>query len=39
MISGDLAPLQAWLDARHGVGSFTRMFRALSSGIEPELVR
>jgi hypothetical protein len=22
MISGDLAPLQAWLDARHGPGSF-----------------
>jgi hypothetical protein len=39
MISGDLAPLQAWLDARHGPGSFTRMFRAPSSGAEPELVR
>jgi hypothetical protein len=39
MISGDLAPLEAWLDARHGPGSFTRMFRAPSSGAEPELVR
>jgi hypothetical protein len=39
MISGDLAPLQAWLDARHGPGSFARMFRAPSSGAEPELVR
>ena len=28
MISGDLAPLEAWLDARHGPGSFARMFRA-----------
>jgi hypothetical protein len=39
MISGDLAPLQAWLDARHGPGSFARMFRAPSSGAEPERVR
>jgi hypothetical protein len=39
MISGDLAPLEAWLDARHGPGSFARMFRAPSSGAEPELVR
>jgi hypothetical protein len=39
MISGDLGPLQAWLDARHGPGSFARMFRAPSSGAEPELVR
>jgi hypothetical protein len=39
MISGDLAPLQAWLDARHGAGSFARMFRAPSSGTEPGLVR
>jgi hypothetical protein len=39
MISGHLAPLQAWLDARHGPGSFARMFRAPSSGAEPERVR
>jgi hypothetical protein len=39
MISGDLAPLEAWLDARHGPGSFTRMFRAPTSGAEPGLVR
>ena len=39
MISGDLAPLEAWLDARHGPGSFARMFRAPPSGAEPELVR
>ena len=39
MISGDLAPLEAWLDARHGPGSFARMFRAPSFGAEPELVR
>jgi hypothetical protein len=39
MISGDLAALEAWLDARHGAGSFARMFRAPSFGAEPELVR
>jgi hypothetical protein len=39
MISGDLAPLEAWLDARHGPGSFARMFRAPAFGGEPELVR
>jgi hypothetical protein len=39
MISGDLAPLEAWLDARHGPGSFARMFRAPTSGAEPGLVR
>jgi hypothetical protein len=39
MISGDLPPLEAWLDARHGSGSFARMFRAPSSGTEPGLVR
>jgi hypothetical protein len=39
MISGDLAPLEAWLDARHGPGSFTRMVRAPTSGAEPGLVR
>lgn len=39
MISGDLAPLEAWLDARHGTGSFVRMFRASSYGGESELVR
>jgi hypothetical protein len=39
MISGDIAPLEAWLDARHGPGSFARMFRAPSFVGEPELVR
>src|SRR5260370_10645071 len=31
MISGELPPLEAWLDARHGPGSFARLFRAPSS--------
>jgi hypothetical protein len=39
MISGDLAPLEAWLDTRHGPDSFTRMFRTPSFNAEPELVR
>ena len=39
MISGDLAQLEAWLDARHGPGSFARMFRAPISGAEPGQVR
>jgi hypothetical protein len=39
MISGDLAPLEAWLDARHGPGSFARLFRAPSFDAEPGLVR
>jgi hypothetical protein len=39
MISGDLAPLEAWLDARHGPGSFTSMFRAPAFVADPELVR
>jgi hypothetical protein len=39
MISGDLAPLESWLDARHGPASFTRMFRAPTSGADPGLVR
>jgi hypothetical protein len=39
MISGDLTPLEAWLDARHGLGTFTRMFCGPSPGAEPELVR
>jgi len=39
MISGDLAPLEAWLDARHGSGCFVRLFRAPSAGAVPELVR
>jgi hypothetical protein len=39
MISGDLAPLDALLDARHGPGSFARMFRAPACGAEPGLVR
>ena len=39
MISGALAPLEAWLNARHGTGSFARMFRAPSFVAELELVR
>jgi hypothetical protein len=39
MISGGLAPLEAWLDTRHGPGSFATMFRAPSFAAEPELVR
>jgi hypothetical protein len=39
MISGDLPPLEAWLDARHGPGSFARMFRAPTFVAEPELVK
>jgi hypothetical protein len=39
MISGDLATLEAWLDARHGPGSFARRFRALSPGAKPDRVR
>jgi hypothetical protein len=39
MISGDLVPLEAWLDARHGAGSFAGMFRAPSFVGEPDLVR
>jgi hypothetical protein len=39
MISGDLAPLEAWLDARHGRDAFARMFRAPSSDMKPGLVR
>lgn len=39
MISGDLAPLEAWLDARHGADSFARMFRTPAFVAEPELVR
>lgn len=30
MLTGDLAPLEAWLDQRHGPGCFTRLFRAPS---------
>jgi hypothetical protein len=30
MLSGDLPPLEAWLDARHGPGCFARLFRAPS---------
>jgi hypothetical protein len=33
------APLEAWLDARHGSGSFARMFRAPAFAAEPEVVR
>jgi hypothetical protein len=32
MVSGDTAPLEAWLDARHGPGSFARLFRSPSFG-------
>jgi hypothetical protein len=39
MISGDLAPLETWLDARRGPGAFARLFRALSCDAEPDLVR
>jgi hypothetical protein len=39
MISGDLAPLETWLDARRGPDSFVRLFRAPSFGAEPDLVR
>jgi hypothetical protein len=39
VISGDLAPLEAWLDARHGPGSFARMFRSPGLADEPDLVR
>jgi hypothetical protein len=39
MISGDLAPLEAWMDVRHGPGSFARMFRAPAFVAEPGLVR
>jgi hypothetical protein len=35
MITGDITPLEAWLDAWHGPGAFARMFRAASSGAEP----
>lgn len=38
MISGDLAPLEAWLDARHGLGSFARMFRSAGFAGESGLV-
>ena len=36
MLSGDLAPLEAWLYAQHGAGAFARLFRAPSSGAVPE---
>jgi hypothetical protein len=39
MIDGDLVPLEAWLDARHGPGCFARLFRTPSSDAMPELVR
>jgi hypothetical protein len=39
MISGELAPLETWLDARHGPGAFARLFRAPSFDTVPELVR
>jgi hypothetical protein len=39
MIGGDPAPLEAWLDARQGTGSFARLFRVPSFDAEPELVR
>jgi len=39
MIGGDLASLEAWLEARRGPGSFARMFRSPGFAGEPELVR
>jgi hypothetical protein len=39
MTSGDRAPLEEWLDARHGPGCFPRLFRTPSFGPEPEPVR
>jgi hypothetical protein len=39
MISGELLPLKAWLDARHGAGCFARLFRAPSLGMETQQVR
>lgn len=39
MTSGDIAPLEAWLDARHGPGCFARLFRAPSFDAVPEPVR
>jgi hypothetical protein len=39
MISGDLAPLEAWLGARYGPDAFAKMFRAPSSSAGPEPVR
>jgi hypothetical protein len=39
MVSGDLAGLETWLDLRHGLGSFARLFRAPAFDAVPELVR
>jgi hypothetical protein len=39
MLSGDLAPLEAWLDIRHGPDGFARLFRAPSFDAVPEAVR
>lgn len=36
MLSGNTAPLEAWLDARHGPEAFARLFRATSYGHEAE---
>jgi hypothetical protein len=30
MVSGDTGPLETWLDARHGPGSFARLFQSPS---------
>jgi hypothetical protein len=38
MISGELPPLEAWLDARHGPDCFARLFRAPSFVPVAELV-
>lgn len=39
VISGSLASLSAWLDKRHGPGSFARLFRSASyGGPEPDVV-
>lgn len=39
MLSGDLAPLEAWLDIRHGRGCFPRLFRGPSFDAVPKAVR
>jgi hypothetical protein len=38
MVSGDTGPLEAWLDARHGPGSFAGLFRSAAFDGAPELV-
>jgi hypothetical protein len=38
MVSGDTGPLETWLDARHGPGSFARLFRSPSFDGAQELI-